>query len=72
MLSHIEAQQGSKSQNRHNNRSHRKTLRFEHDDDDNMYEYNCISGDRARSVSQSKKQSLQKVNDKPTNSMPVS
>ena len=76
VVTYIEAQQGSKSQNRHNNRSQRKTLRFEHaaddDDDDDVYEYNCTSGDRARSVSQSKKQSIQKVEDKPTNAMPVS
>ena len=78
VVTYIETQQGPKSQNRHNNRSQRKTLRFEHDDndddddDDEVYEYNCTSGSRARSVSQSKKQSLQKVNDKPTNAMPVS
>ena len=74
VVTYSEAQQGSKSQNRHNNRSQRKTLRFEHDDDDDddVYEYNCTPGDRARSVSQSKKQSMQKVNDKPTSAMPVS
>ena len=76
VVTYIEAQQGSKSQNRQNSRSQRKSLRFEHDDDDDdeddVYEYNCTSGSRARSVSQSKKQSLQKVNDKPTNAMPVS
>ena len=65
VVTFLEAQQGQKSQNRHN--SQRKTLRFEDDDnDDDEYDYDCKTCDRARSLILSDAQTLRKVNDTPT------